>query len=118
MKNILIATVLSLACTSANAINWPGQEPASPQAWDYCMGLVLGGLASNNVSGMSRSELWQAWSYLIRSGALTQMTPSDEYRAGMSLFQEAADATAAETVLEDAMGDCGLGRSGYQITGW
>ena len=118
MKKILTAAILSLACTSANAINWPGQEPESVEAWDYCMGLVVGGLASSNVAGMSRSELWQAWSYLIRSGALTQMNPSDEYRAGITLFQQTADAKAAETVLEDAMGGCGLGRSGHQITGW
>ena len=118
MKKLFTVLILSVVCSSAHAINWPGQDPANVESLDYCMGLVVGGLGSSNVSGMSRSELWQAWSFLIRSGALTQMTPSDEYRAGIALFQDAADTTAAESVLEDAMGDCGLGRSGYQITGW
>jgi len=82
------------------------------------MGLVVGGLASNRVGGMSRSELWQAWSYLIRGGALNHVTASDEYNSGLALFRDAADGESAESVLQDAMGNCGLGRSGLQITGW
>ncbi len=118
MKKIFITTFLSLACANAGAVNWPGQATNPGQSWDYCMGLVLGGLDSNKVGGMSRSELWQAWSFLIRSGALEQISPTDDYKAGLARFGEATDADSAETILEDVMGECGIGRTGHQITGW
>jgi len=118
MHKYLAALLLSLACTGASAATWPWQESALGESWDYCMGLVLGGLASNKVGGMSRSELWQAWSYLIRSGALDQISPTDQFKTGLSRFQDTADTASAEATLEDATGECGIGRSGHQITGW
>lgn len=118
MNKILAATLLCLACSTANAASWPWQNAAPVDSENYCMGFVVGGLASNKVGGMSRSELWQAWSYLIRSGALNQISASDEYQSGLAQFQNATTADAAEAALQDAMGDCGLGRSGHQITGW
>jgi len=118
MHKYLAALLLSLACAGANAAAWPWQDSSHGESWDYCMGLVLGGLASNKVSGMSRSELWQAWSYLIRSGAMAQISPTDAFNTGLSQFQVAADAASAEAALQDAKGDCGIGRSGHQITGW
>jgi hypothetical protein len=118
MIRLCAVLLVSLACNTAYASAWPWQGSTSADSQDYCMGLVVGGLSSKKVAGMSRSELWQAWSYLIRSGALAQMSPTDEYNAGRARFQEAADATAAEAVLGEAMGECGLGRSGHQITGW
>jgi hypothetical protein len=117
MNKLLAALLLSLACAGANAAS-PQQDSALGESWDFCMGLVVGGLASNKVGGMSRSALWQAWSYLIRSGALDQISPTADYKAGLSRFQSAADTTAAEAVLQDATGECGIGRSGHQITGW
>lgn len=118
MKKLVLSTVLALACNGAAAASLPWQEPAPGQSPEYCMGLVLGGLSSHQVGGMSRSELWQAWSYLIRGGALDRVTASAEYTSGLAQFQNAPDAEAAEAVLQDAMGNCGLGRTGMQITGW
>jgi hypothetical protein len=118
MNKLLAAVLLSLACSGASAATWPWQEPALGESWDFCMGLVLGGLDSKQVGGMSRSELWQAWSYLIRSGALKQIAPTNEFKTGLARFQGATDADSAETIIDDATGDCGIGRSGYQITGW
>lgn len=119
MSKTLLAMTLSLACSGAAAANWPWQQDSTPkESNDYCMGLVVGGLASNKVSGMSRTELWQAWSYLIRSGALRQPAAAKEYQAGLERFQNAADIAAADATLQEAMGSCGLGRTGRQITGW
>jgi len=118
MHRMLAAVILSLACTSAGAATWPWGDSSLVESWDYCMGLVVGGLASNKVGGMSRSELWQAWSYLIRSGALDQISPTGAYQTGLSRFQDTTNADAAEAVLRDARGDCGIGRTGHQITGW
>ena len=118
MKKFVYTTLLALAFSNTATAALPWQDQVQGQSPEYCMGLVVGGLASNKVGGMSRSELWQAWSYLIRGGALDHVTGSNEYKSGLAQFQNAANADAAESVLQDAMGDCGLGRSGYQITGW
>ena len=118
MNKFLATVLLSLACASANAASAPWQQSVPGESSDFCLGLVLGGLASKQVGGMSRSELWQAWNYLIRSGALHQMSLTEDFKTGQSRFQNAADTESAATVFKDAKGDCGIGRMGYQITGW
>ena len=110
--------MLSLSCASVSAANWPWQGSTAAAPSDYCMGFVVGGLASHQIGGMSRTELWKAWSYLIRSGALDHSAAENEYQSGLEQFQNAPDAVAAESILQDAQGDCELGRSGHQITGW
>jgi len=82
------------------------------------MGFLVGGLASNQVGGMSRTDLWLAWSYLIRSGALDHSSAVNEYKSGQEQFQNAPDAVAAESILQAAQDDCGLDRTGHQVTGW
>ena len=118
MNRTLIGFMLYLACFSVSAANWPGQNSTADTPSDYCMGFVVGGLASNQVEGMSRTGLWQAWSYLIRSGALDHVAAKNEYKSGQEQFGNAPDAVAAESILQEAQGDCGLGRTGHQITGW
>lgn len=117
MNRTLLAFMLSLACATVSAANWPGQD-SSAEASPYCMGFVVGGLASNQVGGMSRTELWKAWSYLIRSGVLNHSAAANEFQSGKEQFQNAPDAGAAESILHEAQGDCGLDRTGHQITGW
>ena len=118
MNKILIALTLTMATASAGAADWPWDDTAPKQPPQYCMGFVIGGLNSDEVSGMSRTDLWLAWNYVIRSGALDQATPGSEYTKGREKFQNVADATAAASVVQNADGDCGLGRTGHQITGW
>jgi hypothetical protein len=118
MTKFVLSTLLALSLNSAATAGLPWLDRATGQSPEYCMGLVVGGLASNKVGGMSRSELWQAWSYLIRGGALDHVTASDEYKSGLAQFQGAPDPDAAESSLQQAMGSCGLGRTGHQITGW
>lgn len=118
MNRTLIAFMLYLTCISVSAENWPWQGSAAEVPSDYCMGFVVAGLGSNQVGGMSRTDLWQAWSYLIRSGALGHVAETNEYESGQEQFQNAPDAVAAESILQEAQGDCGVGRTGHQITGW
>ncbi len=118
MTKILLALALTLTAASASATNWPWQSPAPQEPPQYCKGFVVGGLASNVVSGVSRTDLWLAWSYVIRSGNKDQTVAATEYQAGREQFQNVADATAATSILQQADGDCGLGRSGHEITGW
>jgi hypothetical protein len=118
MNRTLLALIFSLTSASASATNWPGQDSSAEAPSDYCIGLLVGGLASNQVAGMSRTDLWLAWSYVIRSGALNQSTGIKEYKSGQEQFQNAPDAAAAESVLQNAQGECGLGRTGHQVTGW
>ncbi len=119
MTRTLIAVMLALASASASALEWPWQSTAAgQQAPEYCKGLVVGGLGSRQVSGTSRTDLWLAWSYVIRSGALGQTAAANEFQAGLQQFQNAPDAAAAASILQQADGDCGLGRTGLQITGW
>lgn len=118
MKKLLSALILCAACSNANAAGWPWTYTDSSPA-DYCLGFIAGGLSSYDISGMSRTELWQAWSYLIRSGAMNPAEIEDDnFNAGKAKFDDAPNAAAAVAVLNDQQGDCGLGRSRHQITGW
>ena len=120
MNKALITLILTLAAASAGAtsVEWPWQDPAVGKPPEYCKGFVVGGLGSKQVEGMSRTDLWLAWSYVIRSGGLSQRTAQNEFQAGLEQFQTVADAAAAESILQQADGNCGLGRTGHQITGW
>jgi hypothetical protein len=118
MTRALATLILALAAASAGAVEWPWQDRAAGKPPEYCKGFVVGGLGSKQVEGMSRTELWLAWSYVIRSGGLSQSAAANEFQAGFEQFQTVADATAAESVLQQADGNCGLGRTGLQITGW
>jgi hypothetical protein len=118
MTRALFTLILALAAARASALDWPWQDPAVGQSPEYCKGFVVGGLGSKQLSGMSRTDLWLAWSYVIRSGALAQTAAANEFQAGLEQFQNAPDATTAASILQQADGDCGLGRTGYQITGW
>ena len=118
MNRALITLILLLASAAASAVEWPWQDPAVGKPPEYCKGLVVGGLGSRQVEGMSRTDLWLAWSYVIRSGGLHQRAATSEFQAGFEQFQTVADAAAAESILQQAHGNCGLGRTGLQITGW
>ena len=118
MKKLLPALLLCAACSNTSASDWAWGTYSDTSSTDFCVGFVVGGLASYQVSGMSRTELWQAWSYLIRSGAMSEIDIDDDFKVGKAKFDNAPDASAAAIVLEDQQGDCGLGRSGHQITGW
>lgn len=121
MIRILLAIVLGLASVSASAVEWPWDEaPVSAHSPEYCKGFVAGGLASKELRGLPRIDLWQAWSYAIRSGALHFKGASQEYVAGLDQWKTVANTASAESTLQVALadGDCGLGRSGHQITGW
>jgi hypothetical protein len=118
MNKIFIALILTFSTASVSATTWPWEEAAPKQPPEYCKGFVVGGLASDQVSGMSRTDLWLAWSYVIRSGALDHNVAADEFQAGREKFQNVADNAAAASIVQSADGNCGLGRSGLQITGW
>jgi hypothetical protein len=117
MKRIFLVLFLATTASSANASGWPWQD-APEQPLDYCAGLVVGGLHSDRMEGVSRTELWLAWGYLIRSGALKQGTTTDGFKTGRDQFSSTLDAATQQTNLDDADGSCGLGRSGHQIAGW
>ena len=118
MTRTLITLILTLATASASAVEWPWQDPAVGKPPEYCKGFVVGGLGSKQVAGISRTDLWLAWSYVIRSGGLSQRAAQNEFQAGLEQFQTVADAAAAESILQQADGNCGIGRTGHQITGW
>ncbi|MCB1845338.1 MAG: hypothetical protein KDI09_20385 [Halioglobus sp.] len=111
-----LALPLLLGSAGAGAA-WPWQaQTGFDAAW--CKGFVAAGLASEQVADDDRTALWLAWNYTIRHGAAGQLEDIAAYREGAARF--AADMTAeqVQTVLDQADGDCGLGRSGYQVTGW
>jgi hypothetical protein len=112
-------SLTAITSISANALDLPWDEPVSGKTTQYCTGFVVGGLASKQVSGVSRTQLWLAWNYVIRAGALgLKGELPEEFQSGRAQFQSVADNRAAENVMQHADGDCGLGRSGHQITGW
>lgn len=118
MTRTLLALILALNAVGASALDWPWQEPALGKTPEYCKGFVVGGLASKQVAGTSRTALWLAWSYGIRSGFLHQNESTNEFQAGLDQLQNAPDPATAESILQQSDGYCGLGRTGCQITGW
>lgn len=119
MTRHLISLTLALACSTAGsalAANWPWEE-APEDDLEYCKGLVVGGLDSRIVGEADRTELWLAWSYLIRSGAV-HVERGDRFQSGAEQFAATLDNATIHSNLDQADGSCGLGRSGRQITGW
>lgn len=116
IRALLIAT-LTITAASATAANWPWQHSPVDRP-DYCKGFVAAALASTQAAGMSRSDLWLAWNYLLRSTSVGAGYKSDEWNAGQAQFTALLDSSDIASVLRDADGSCGLGRSGLQVTGW
>lgn len=117
MKRILATAGLLLCSTGAAAWDWPWND-APPERLAYCKGFVVGGLASYQSVDTYRTDLWLAWNYLIRAGAVDHSGAVAEYEAGRAQLDASMDAAAVRAVLDDASGECGLGRSGWQVTGW
>ena len=118
MKKFALPLILALTAGNAVAMDLPWDDPVPVQQPQYCKGFVVSGLDSKLVSGMSRTELWLAWNYLIREGAAQPGEPAGDYQAGRNAFGSASDTAAADAILLDANGNCGLGRTGHQVTGW
>ena len=119
MNRTMLAVLLTLLATHASALEWPWEAPVvTQQAPEYCKGFVVGGLESKQVSGVDRTDLWLAWSYNIRSGALNQTADTNGFQSGLEKFQNTADGATANAIVQQADGECGLGRTGLQITGW
>ncbi len=117
MTRILAAATLVLFSAGASAFNWPWSDtPVERLA--YCKGFVVGGLASNQSADTDRTDLWLAWSYLIRSGAVDHSSDIAGYDSGRAQFPEGLDAVSVAQLIEDAKGECGLDRRGRQVTGW
>lgn len=117
-KRIALPFIFALTAANTIAMDLPWQDTAPVEQPQFCRGFVVGGLDSKHVSGMSRTELWLAWNYLIREGALEQGAAAGDYPAGRQAFQNAVDSAAADAIVSDADGTCGLGRTGHQVTGW
>jgi hypothetical protein len=119
MSRYLLALSLFIASITlsvgATAANWPWEE--SPVDLEYCTGLVVGGLDSRDLGGASRTDLWLAWSYLVRSGAV-HIDHATDFATGREQFSNSLDNATVQANLDEADGSCGLGRSGRQVTGW
>ena len=113
-----LTLIFTLTAASASAIDLPWQHAALNETPQYCEGFVTGGLASREVGGASRTDVWLAWNYVIRSGTLKFNAVGDEYQAGGDQFQNTSGTATAQSVVQQADGECGLGRTGHQITGW
>jgi hypothetical protein len=118
MNRLALVLLAAMGTAPVIAMDLPWQEQPAEQHPQYCRGFVVSGLDSKLVSGGSRTDLWLGWNYLIREGAAPQGSPADDYQAGRAAFNQAADTEAANALVRNAYGDCGLGRSGHQVTGW
>jgi hypothetical protein len=117
MTRLLLVIALTVTAASANAASWPWLDSPVERP-DYCKGFVASGLSSTQAAGSSRTALWLAWNYLLRSTSIGESYDSDEYQVGHAQFTTMLDSSDAASILADADGTCGLGRSGHQVTGW
>jgi hypothetical protein len=118
MTRKFLTLIFAFTAASASAIDLPWQHSTISETPEYCKGFVTGGLASQEVAGASRIDLWLAWNYVIRSGTLNYHAAKDEYQSGRDQFQNTQGTATAQSVVQKADGECGLGRTGHQITGW
>lgn len=118
MTRRFLTLIFAFAASSVSAVDAPWHQSAISETPAYCKGFVIGGLASYEVAGVHRTDLWLAWNHVIRSGALHDDATKGEYQAGWAQFQDIQDIAGAESVMKKADGECGLGRTGRQITGW
>lgn len=112
----VLALPLLLASAGAGAA-WPWQSQSGFNA-AWCKGFVAAGLASKQVQQKDRTALWLAWNYTIRQGAAGQLQDVATYQQGAASFGADMTAGQVQNVLDQASGQCGLGRSGFQVTGW
>jgi hypothetical protein len=117
MTRFLLVIALTVTAASANAASWSWQDSPVERP-DYCKGFVASGLSSTQAAGSSRTSLWLAWNYLLRATPDSEGYGSDEFNAGHAQFTTMLDSSDAVSILADADGTCGLGRSGHQVTGW
>jgi len=115
-RYLLALTLIVTFSGNAAAANWPWEDSPGEDL-EYCTGLVVGGLDSRVPGGASRTGLWLAWSYLVRSGAV-HIEHADQFGQGREKFSSDLDNATILANLDEADGSCGLGRSGRQITGW
>lgn len=117
MTRVLFFVLLTSLSTTAAAFQWPWSE-TSVERVDYCKGFIIGGLSSNQVAGVSRTDLWLAWNYLIRMGMPAKDIVVAEYTQGRDNFPAGMQLADVTALLDDTAEDCGRGRSGRQVTGW
>ncbi|MEM9256889.1 MAG: hypothetical protein AAGA91_15690 [Pseudomonadota bacterium] len=110
---------LLLAMAGAQTMAWecPWADNTE-QRPEYCRGFVLGGLDSQKVVGSDRTELWLAYNYQVRTQGVLYSDTEQEYWAGRNQFPADLSPDAARALVTETEGQCGLGRSGHQVTGW
>lgn len=120
MIRALFTLLLLAGISNYAAAGWFSDDTSedSLDSLEYCTGLVIGGLQSMQVAGPTRTSLWLAWSYMIRSGALNGERGSAQVIAGRQKSSDSLDAATILANLDEADGSCGLGRSNRQISGW
>ena len=119
MIRTIAVAALMLISGSVSALNWPWTDTDIPEEqMAYCKGFVVGGLASYESAQVQRTDLWLAWSYLIRSGGVDHIAGTEDYGTGRDQFPVGLDAPSVTALLDDKSGECGLGRKGHQVTGW
>ncbi|GAB5450090.1 MAG: hypothetical protein Hals2KO_04180 [Halioglobus sp.] len=113
----LVTLFLVLASPGAVAFDWPWSSNDVEQT-KYCKGLVTAGLSSPFVLGDQRRDLWLAWNYLIRTDGVGHAEAREKFEEGRGFFAQVTDIDSATARLGEVQGECGLGRSGRQISGW
>ena len=117
MCRIIVAALFLASANVSMAFDWPGAEPKIDEV-EYCKGLLTAGLSSRTPAGDQRTELWLGWNHLVRDAGVGYEKNPEQFRLGREGFADADSQEAVEDILQQGRRDCGLGRSGLQVTGF
>ncbi len=104
------AAALTMTCSlPAAAFEWPWNEHKETN-YSYCKGFVVAALG-NEVSTLSRTQLWLAWNDINRNGVPINTAWNDSYTSGFQQFHTLKASSDDEQLEQIANGDCALGRN-------
>ena len=107
MKRLILALVMFTP--AVHAFDWPWSEHKDPPG-NHCVGFLGSGLADDQVTGWSRTQLWLAWGRATRDGLPQDASFKEYYQAGSDQFDALVGTSQAPDLLELAEGECGLDR--------
>ena len=117
MRKTIIAAFLLVSAQSGMAFEWPWSVTDIEKV-EYCKGLLTAGLASPVPAGDDRTELWLGWNHLVRDAGVGYEKNPEQFRLGREAFASVQSQEDLQVVLQQGRGECGLGRSGIQVTGF
>ena len=102
----LLGTTLALP---AQAMEWPWQSQQDTR-YGFCKGFVMAGLASDQMSNTSRTNLWLTWNYINRAELPKGSISETDFAEGREQFNSLIASGNHQSIRDISDSECYLGR--------